>query len=139
MHTLKQLPVYLVLAGCLPAADEPRPARWGYIHAAIIVPSCTTAGCHSALTSIAGINLSGDAGAYTVLTGHICGEPVRPQDPPRNYVTPFAADASTLMYQLRGADAEGRPYRDIMPPDTRLPAVEVELVGQWIDEGAACD
>ncbi len=43
------------------------------------------------------------------------------------------------MYQLRGADAEGRPYRDVMPPDTRLPAVEVELVGQWIDEGAACD
>lgn len=54
--------------------------------------------------------------AYTVLTGHICGEPVRPGDPPRNYVTPFSAEYSQLMYQLRGEDATGRPYRDVMPP-----------------------
>lgn len=123
--------------GCEHSAD--RPARWSYIHASIIVPSCTTAGCHSALTAIAGLNLTDKHGAYTVLTGHICGEPVRPQDPPRNYVTPFSADYSQLVYQLRGADADGRPYRDVMPPDMPLPDAEVELVERWIDEGAACD
>jgi hypothetical protein len=124
-------------AGCHDADD--RPARWGYVHGAIIVPSCTTASCHSALTAIAGINLADAEGAYTVLTGHICGQPVRPQDPPRNFVTPFSADYSQLMYQLRGADGDGRPYRDVMPPDTKLPDVEIELVARWIDEGAACD
>ena len=127
----------LALDGCLPT-DEP-PARWRYLHTAIIQPGCATAGCHSALTAIAGLNLATSEGAYTILTGHICGEPVRPQDPPRNYVTPFSADYSQLMYQLRGQDSAGRSYRDVMPPDTALPEAEIRLVGRWIDDGAACD
>jgi hypothetical protein len=125
------------LGACQDADD--RPARWSYVHEAILVPACTTAGCHSALTAIAGVNLADREGAYTVLTGHICGEPARPGDPPRNYVTPFSAEYSQLVYQLRGEDAAGRPYRDVMPPDTPLPDVEVELVVRWIDEGAPCD
>jgi hypothetical protein len=128
----------LLLAGCLPAGDPP-PATWEYVHAAIIQPSCATAGCHSALTAIAGINLASHDGGYTMLTGRICGEPTQPHDPPRNYVTPFSADYSQLMYQLRGSDGDGRVYRDVMPPDTRLPAFEIELVGAWIDAGAACE
>jgi hypothetical protein len=127
----------MMFAACLPSED--RPARWSYIHAAIIEPSCATAGCHSALTAIAGPNLSGNEGAYNILTGHVCGEPLLPEAPPGNHVIPFAADYSTLIYQLRGVDPEGRPYRDVMPPDTPLPDVEVELVARWIDEGAACD
>ena len=118
---------------------EERPARWSYVHAAILVPACTTAGCHSALTAAAGVNLTDREGAYAVLAGRICGEPMRPGDPPRNYVTPFSAEYSQLVYQLRGEDPTGRPYRDVMPPDTPLPDVEVELVARWIDEGAPCD
>ncbi len=128
-----------LLSGCLPTSEESAPARWDYIHSTIIVPACTTAACHSKLTAIAGVNLADAEGAYAVLTGHICDEPPRPADPPRNYVTPFSADYSQLMYQLRGADISGRPYRDVMPPDTRLPELEIELVGQWIDAGARCD
>ena len=67
------------------------------------------------------------------------GEPSRPIDPPRNYVTPGSSDYSQLMYQLRGETADGQPYRDVMPPDTPLPDVEIELIARWIDEGAACD
>lgn len=135
-------PIVLVLAvvpaGCLPADDAP-PPRWGYLHAAVIAPSCSTSGCHSGLTAIAGIDLSDKDAAYTLLTGRICGEPARPQDPPRNFVTPGSAEYSTLIYQLRGVDAVGRPYRDVMPPDVPLPAVEIGWIAEWIDRGAACD
>lgn len=126
------------ISGCLPSED-PAPARWHYLHTAIIAPSCTTAGCHSALTAIAGLDLSDAEGAYVVLTGHLCGQAPRPQDPLRNYITPGSADYSELMYQLRGTDASGRPYRNVMPRDTRLPEVEVEQIATWIDRGAPCD
>ena len=126
-----------VTVGCQDASD--RPARWSYVHAAIIQPACTTAGCHSKHAALGGLDLSDREGAYALLTGHICGEPTRPQDPGRNYVTPYAAAYSTLYYQLQGEDSDGRPVRNVMPPDVPLPEVEVELVARWIDEGALCD
>jgi len=128
---MKRLVLMLALQGCDEAAD--RPATFSYIHAAILEPSCATAGCHSTLTGAAGVSLDGRDGAYNILTGHVCGEPIRPQDPPRNYVTPGAAEYSTLIHQLRGDD------RDVMPPDTPLPDVEIELIANWIDNGAKCD
>lgn len=131
------LALALALAACADAAD--RPATWSYVHAAILSPACTTAGCHGKLTAIAGVDLSDREGAYNVLVGRVCDEPERPQDPGRNYVTPGSAAYSQLVYQLRGADAAGRPYRNVMPPDAPLPTVEVELVERWIDGGAACD
>ena len=127
-----------LLGACLPSEQQP-PATWDYLHATILQPSCATAGCHSGLTAIAGINLASRDGAYTMLTGRICGEPTQPHDPPRNYVTPFASEYSQLMYQLRGSDGDGRLYRDVMPPDIRLPELEIELVATWIDAGAVCE
>jgi hypothetical protein len=121
----------VVLSACV--ESEERPESWSYVYGAIVQPACTTAGCHSALTAIAGVNLADRESAYNILTGHVCGEPIRPQDPPRNYVTPGSAEYSTLIHQLRGED------RDVMPPDTPLPDVEIELVARWIDRGAACD
>lgn len=113
--------------------------RWSYLHAAVIAPACTTASCHSTLTAIAGLDLSDRQGAYTFLVGRICGSPERPEDPPRNYVVPGSAESSTLVYQLRGLDSQGRPYRDVMPPDVRLPEDEIVLVEKWIEDGARCD
>jgi hypothetical protein len=131
MTSLRILCLATLVAACETADD--RPATWSYIHTAIIQPSCTTAGCHSALTAIAGLALADREGSYTVLTGRICGEPILPESPPRNYVTPGSAAYSTLIYQLRGED------RDVMPPDTPLPDVEIDLVARWIDEGARCE
>jgi len=132
MRIVSSLILFSALAvGCADSAE--RPARWSYIHAAIIQPSCTTASCHSALTAIGGVNLSERQGAYTVLTGKICGAPTSPLDPPRNYVTPFSAETSRLYHQLVGENT------DVMPPDTSLPETEIELVARWIDEGARCD
>lgn len=125
------------VSGCL--APEPGPTTWSYVHATVIGPGCTTAGCHSKLGAAAGIDLSSPEGAYTLLTGRICGAPPQPQDPPRSYVVPGSAAASQLVYQLRGADDRGRPYRDVMPPDVQLPDVEIELVVAWIEAGARCD
>jgi hypothetical protein len=134
MALLLALLVAVACTACDTAED--RPATWSYVHAAVLTPACTTAGCHGKLTAIAGLDREG---AYNVLVGRVCGEPGRPQDPGRNYVTPGSAAYSQLVYQLRGEDLAGRPYRDVMPPDAPLPAVEVELVERWIDDGAACD
>ncbi|MGE0867032.1 MAG: hypothetical protein AB7P03_00615 [Kofleriaceae bacterium] len=127
----------VLLSACQTIDDVP--ARWGYIHGAIIQPSCTTAACHSGLTAIAGLNLADPEAAFTVLTGRICGEQPPPQAAPRNYVTPGSAEYSQLIYQLRGETADGRPVRNVMPPDTPLPELEIELIERWIDAGARCD
>lgn len=119
------------LVGCADVDD--RPARWSYLHTSIIAPACATAGCHSTAAAVAGLDLSSRTGAYTFLTGHICGEPLVPGSPPRNYVDPGSPEFSQLVYQLRGI---GRPR---MPPDTPLPEVEITLVERWIAEGALCE
>lgn len=126
-----------LVAGCL--ESESRPSSWSYVHATVIRPACTTAGCHSTLGAAAGIDLSSSDGAYTFLTGKICGAAEQPFDPPRNFVVPGSPESSQLVFQLRGADDRSRPYRDAMPPDTRLPDVEIDLVVAWIEGGARCD
>lgn len=133
MHTSRFVFIAVVAAVAGGCADSTRPARWSYIHAAIIQPSCTTAGCHSALTAIAGVNLSEREGAYTILTGRLCGEPPSSLEPPRNYVTPFSPETSKLYHQLVGENT------DVMPPDSPLPDAEIEIVARWIEDGARCD
>ena len=122
----------LAAGGACDVADD-RPAAWPYLHAAVIAPSCATAGCHSQHAALAGIDLSTRTGAYTFLTGRICGEPARPQDPPGNFVFAGSPERSKLMYLLRGEDVR------VMPPDQPLPGVEVELIERWILEGASCE
>lgn len=121
----------LIASGC--AADADRPARWRYIHAAIVQPSCTTSGCHSKQTAIAGVTLDGYEAAYTILTGRICGAPPTELDPPGNYVVPFDVARSRLYHMLVGENT------DQMPPDVPLPRAEIELIARWIEAGAECD
>ena len=130
LSTAVALTVAAALAAC-DAADD-RPASWGYLHPAVIAPACATAGCHSQLAAQAGVDLSTRTGAYTVLTGRICGEDT-PVDPPGNYVFAGSPERSKLMYLLRGDDVRA------MPPDQPLADVEIELVERWILEGAACE
>lgn len=129
--TMARLTLVVGLAGC-DAADD-RPATWSYLHPAVIAPACATAGCHSQHAALAGLDLSNADGAYTFLTGRICGEPPRPIDPPGNYVFAGAPERSQLVYLLRGDDVR------VMSPDQPLPAVEVALIERWILEGATCE
>ncbi len=125
----------VVAAGVAAAACDSvtdRPAQWSYIHAAIIRPSCATASCHSYQRSAGGVDLSTSAGAYSVLTGHTCTGAALPVAP-RSFVDPGHPDDSELMHLLT-AD---RIY--LMPPDVPLPPVEVNLIREWIYEGASCD
>jgi len=124
----------LAAAATLVACDGPedRPARWSYVHTAILRPACATAGCHSQLTAQAGLDLSTRDSAYVYLTGHSC-DPTVPGQPPGNYVFPGEPERSRLIYLLRGDGVR------TMPPDLPLPEVEIELVERWILEGARCD
>jgi hypothetical protein len=119
------------LVGCT-TIDE-RPATWTYLHAAIVAPSCATAGCHSAVTGAAGLDLSTRTSAYAFLRGLTCDAHAQPGDPPGNFVFPYAPERSRLMYLLRGE--QSRP----MPPDRPLPDVEIALFERWILAGAECD
>jgi hypothetical protein len=129
---MRALALAVVCATACADVDD-RPTDWRYLHTAIVAPACATAGCHSAAAATAGLDLSTATGAYTYLTGRICGEPVGPGAPPRNYVTPGSPEFSQLVYQLRGAG------RDRMPPDGALPEVEIALIERWILEGAPCE
>src|SRR5207244_7381284 len=118
-------------AACDSAAD--RPVSWSYLHAAILRPSCATASCHSYSGSSGGLDLSTPAGAYSVLTGRVCGAPESDADPVGSFVIPGDPARSRLMHLLR-AD---RTY--VMPPDVPLPPVEIHLILEWILDGAPCD
>lgn len=111
---MKWMSVLFALAACTDV-DE-RPASWGYLHAAVIVPSCATASCHSAEAAIAGLAFDDADDAYAQLLGD-------------RYV--IAGDAaSPLLLLLRATE------RDRMPPDAPLPLADIELVETWITAGA---
>lgn len=128
---LMALTALIAVSGC--TADADRPARWSYIHAAVIQPSCTTSGCHSRQTALAGVDLAGSEDAYLILTGRICGAAPSELDPPGNFVVPFDVARSKLYHMLVGDNT------DQMPPDVALPRVEIELIARWIEAGAECD
>jgi hypothetical protein len=121
----------ILLAGCADADD--RSARWPYVHAAIIRPSCTSSNCHSKLGSQGGVDLSTPDAAFVLLTGTVCGAPDQPGAPAGNFVRPGHPESSELVRLLRGDGGL------IMPPDSPLPEVEIEIVERWILEGAACE
>lgn len=99
------------------AGEDPRPARWEYVHAAIVVPSCTNAGCHTAGHQQAGVDLEDATTASALLLSE-------------RYVIPGDPN-SPLMSLLEGEE------RVRMPPDAPLPRADVELIRRWIVEGAA--
>ena len=117
--------------GCEGVDD--RPASFGYVHAAVIKPNCTTSNCHSGLTGQAGLKFDDPEATYVYLLGRTCEDQGIPGTPTGNLVVPFEPESSRLMYLLRGDEV------DIMPPDTPLPDAEVELIERWILEGAPCD
>jgi Planctomycete cytochrome C len=111
--------VSLAAAGCGEEVD-PRPTSWGYIHAAIVVPTCATIGCHSDFSEQGNLNLEEEQEGYDELLNSL----------PRR-VVPGNPAGSLLMVRLQGIGGQR------MPPDAPLPAADVELIGRWIENGAA--
>lgn len=115
-------------AGC--GADD-RPATWSYIHAAIVVPSCTTASCHSREAAVAYVDLHERELAYATLLGRDCDTQ---SDAPGYFVDPGHPESSHLIRLLRNEDVSVP-----MPPDRLLGLRDIELVEAWIAGGAACE
>jgi hypothetical protein len=109
----------LLAAGCGGATDD-RPAKWSFISATIMEPSCATVNCHSQVTERAGVDLHArNVGYYTLINGF--------------YVVPHDVTSSSLVY-LMNASGSLR-----MPPDNPLPADDILLIQKWIEDGAPND
>lgn len=108
----------LIVVSAIGCTNDPRerPMTWSYLHAAIIVPSCVTASCHSAVAATAGLPLDDADDAYAQL---LARDFVIPGDP-----------SSALMSLLEGNE------RRRMPPDAPLPHADIELIRAWIEEGS---
>ena len=137
------------LASFTGCSDQPRPATWAYISPVIMQPNCATGSCHSPAAAVAGLDFSTPDRGYSSLTRlwvwvvdpakkgqpgcgpaagtTVCEELFRP------LVTPYDPQESRLINVLRGRDAPR------MPPDRPLDEADIELVEQWILNGATKD
>lgn len=106
------------VAGCGGADD--RPAKWSFISAAIMEPSCATASCHSDVAQKAGVNLYDRDAGYKSLVD-------------RHFVYANEPDMSEVLFLLRAQGARR------MPPDFPLPEVDIQLISNWIAAGAKND
>lgn len=120
-------------AGCGSDTDD-RPVSFSYIHATIIDPGCTTVGCHNAFAAAYGFGLETREGAYSILVGAPCDEGEPPTDPLDVFLRPGDPERSRVLKMIEGDDVALR-----MPPDEPLPEADIELVRQWILEGALCN
>jgi hypothetical protein len=109
-------------AGCGSAKDE-RPAKWSFISATIIEPSCATVNCHSAITKQGGVDLSSEQIGYQtlVMTNSI---------DKTYYVYPKYPEYSQLITLLNAVGSIR------MPPDNPLPEADIVLIENWISDGA---
>jgi hypothetical protein len=106
----------LAVAGCNGATDD-RPARWSFISATIMEPSCATVNCHSAITHQGGVDLSARAIGYQSLV-------------PTFFVFPGDPENSPVVHLMNAVGSIR------MPPDNPLPEADIELIEKWIADGA---
>jgi hypothetical protein len=103
------------IAGCGGSTDD-RPAKWSFIAATIIEPSCATVNCHSAITHKAALDLHDrESGYYALVNG--------------KYLIASDPEESTVI-QVMNAQGSTR-----MPPDVPLPTADIALIESWIASG----
>jgi hypothetical protein len=141
---MKTIALLVALAAC---DGDPRSASWEYISAAVFEPSCATASCHSPAAAADGLNFSAAEAGYNSLTRLWLWveDPTGPEDNMtecrdvdgaqlcrhlRQFVQPYNPAQSRLVHLLRAQDAPR------MPPDRPLPEADIQLVEQWILDGA---
>jgi len=114
--------VFLVVAaalaaiGCGGTADD-RPAKWSFISATIVEPSCATVNCHSQVAARAGVDLHDRATGWHDLTTRL-------------FVNPTTPEQSEILFLMRAQGATR------MPPDVPLPEADIVLIENWIKGGA---
>jgi hypothetical protein len=132
-------------AGC---SNDRRPAEWSYLSPTVFQPNCASQSCHSRSAAVAGLDFSDPDRGYKSLTtlwvwvpnptetdlntlscGKALGEEVCEQRL-RPLVTPYDPNESRLVNMLRARGASR------MPPDRPLDESDIELVEQWILDGA---
>lgn len=101
------------------------------IQAAIFTPDCATSGCHNATTMAAGLSLANADSSFAELVDEFSNQ-VGQQNV--KLVEPGDPDAS---YLIRKMENTAGITGDVMPPAQALPQAEIDVVRQWITDGAA--
>jgi hypothetical protein len=114
----------IVVSGCNGSSDD-RPASWSFISATIMEPSCATVNCHSAITHQGGVDLSARGIGYETLVGKSGDGGFQ-----TFYVYPGYPQYSPVV-NLMNAEGSTR-----MPPDNPLPQADIQLIENWISDGA---
>ena len=101
------------------------------IQAAIFTPSCATSACHSATNQAAGLDLSDADTSYAEMVGQFSNQ-VGQSDV--MLVAPNEPENSYLFRKIEGTPgiSGGR-----MPPSGSLPRAEIDVIREWITNGAA--
>lgn len=94
----------------------------------MFTPSCATAGCHSGANPPESLNLEA-ANSYAMLVGIASS-----QDMNILRVDPGNPDGSYLIQKMEGT-APGSE----MPPNAMLPQADIDVIRQWISDGAIDD
>jgi hypothetical protein len=117
-----------------PPPSPPPPAAFGpnfsEIQAHVFTPDCATSTCHSGANPPAGLNLEA-ANGYTQLVGMASS-----QDAGLQRVAPGNPGISYLIHKLEGAATISGGQ---MPPSGALPQAEIDVISQWISDGAIDD
>ena len=99
------------------------------IQASVFTPSCATANCHSGANPPANLNLEA-ANSHAMLVGM-----PSTQDPGIQLVAAGSPDMSYLIQKLEGTAGSGGR----MPPSGALDQADIDVIRQWITDGALDD
>lgn len=108
----------VVLVGCTTSPD--RLPSEAYITEAILVPYCGRGGCHSTDTAASSLIFDTIDSAHATLKG----------DSKRGRLVVAGSSQQSRLFTVL------RDSQKVMPPDIPLPDGDVDLIGQWIDDGA---
>ena len=103
--------------------------RFSEIQASVLTPDCATSSCHAGANPAAGLNLEA-AQSYTNLVGILSS-----QEPTLQRVEQGDPANSYLIRKLSGTADTG----EVMPPSGGLSQPEIDVIRQWISDGALDD
>lgn len=114
--------IFFSLLGCSDSESLGEISYNDQIQEAIFIFSCSTAACHDA-SNAGGLDLTSYA---TLMAGGNSGLVIQPGD----------ADGSPLIWSVEGRDPVGNPV-NIMPKNLQpLLRSEINIIKDWIDQGA---